>query len=72
MHLAICHERRRERGRKRKVSAFPFTVCRHTLLGQSQWGFHECFTHIKYSATSPKFPLLHETLRREKERVSPR
>jgi hypothetical protein len=34
-------------------------------------GFHECFMHIKYSATSAKFHFLHETLRREKERVSP-
>jgi hypothetical protein len=41
------------------------------LLGQSQWGFHECFIHIKYNATSAKFHFLHETLRREKERVSP-
>jgi hypothetical protein len=39
--------------------------------GQSQWGFHECFMHIKYSVTSAKFHFLHETLRREKERVSP-
>jgi hypothetical protein len=29
------------------------------------------FMHIKYSATSAKFHFLHETLRREKERVSP-
>jgi hypothetical protein len=42
-----------------------------SLWGQSQWGFHECFIHIKYSATSAKFHFLHETLRREKERVSP-
>jgi hypothetical protein len=34
-------------------------------------GFHECFMHIKYSITSVKFHFLHETLRREKERVSP-
>jgi hypothetical protein len=25
-------------------------------------GFHECFMHIKYSATSAKFHFLHETL----------
>jgi hypothetical protein len=34
-------------------------------------GFHDCFMHIKYSATSSKFHFLYETLRREKERVSP-
>jgi hypothetical protein len=34
-------------------------------------GFHECFMHIEYNATSAKFYFLHETLRREKERVSP-
>jgi hypothetical protein len=42
-----------------------------TRLCRSQWWFHECFKHIKYSATSAKFHFLHETLRREKERVSP-
>jgi hypothetical protein len=41
------------------------------ILGQFQWGFHKCFMHIKYSAPSAKFHFLHETLRREKERVSP-
>jgi hypothetical protein len=40
-------------------------------LGQSQCGFHKCFIHIKYSATSATFHFLHETLRRGKERVSP-
>jgi hypothetical protein len=34
-------------------------------------GFHEYFMHIKYNATSAKFHFLDETLRREKERVSP-
>jgi hypothetical protein len=34
-------------------------------------GFQECFMHIKCSATSEKFHFLHETMRREKERVSP-
>jgi hypothetical protein len=38
-------------------------------LGQS--GFHKCFIHIKYSVTSANFHFLHETLRREKESVSP-
>jgi hypothetical protein len=34
-------------------------------------GFYECFMHIKYSVTLAKFHFLHETLRREKEGVSP-
>jgi hypothetical protein len=33
-----------------------------TSLGQSQWGFHECFMHIKCNATLAKFHFLHETL----------
>jgi hypothetical protein len=32
-------------------------------LGPVPMGFHECFIHIKYSATSTKFHFLHETLR---------
>jgi hypothetical protein len=35
-------------------------------------GFHKCFMHIKYNTTLAKFHFfLHETLRREKERISP-
>jgi hypothetical protein len=48
----------------------PLVLC--CLIRPVSMGFHECFMHIKYSATSAKFHFLHETLRREKERVSPR
>jgi hypothetical protein len=41
------------------------------VLRPVSMGFHECFIHIKYSVTSAKFHFLHETLKREKERVSP-
>jgi hypothetical protein len=45
--------------------------CRRFNIRPVSMGFHECFMHIEYSATSAKFYFLHETLRREKEIVSP-
>jgi hypothetical protein len=30
-------------------------------------GFHECFMHTKYSATSAKFHFLHETFRERRK-----
>jgi hypothetical protein len=72
-HGMRFNRRERERGNK----DHPHDPGRRRVIwmtppwGQSQWGFHECFMHIKYNATSAKFHFLHETLRRENERVSP-